>query len=117
VANIFPQPVYSGDIIPLQLSFFEEDGITPKSLVGNTIGITVKTQPNDTDDAQAKYAHDVIGDATGVINFQIIPLTAGNYYLDIKSWITGQTPPQRTTIIGTTQFSVQQSVTARTVPS
>lgn len=117
MANIFPQPLYSGDVIPLQLSFFEADGTTPKPLTGNTIGLTVKTQPSNTDDAQGIYSQDVVGDATGIINFQITPLNAGNYYLDIKNWITGQTPPQRTTIIGTTQFTILQSVTARAVPT
>ena len=112
---IFPQALYSGDDIPLTLNFFQSDGITPQSLVGVTIGCTVKNEPTDAD-AAALFQQDIVGDATGVIKFTIPPLNVGTYYLDVKWWNTSTTPQTRQTVIGSMEFVVNQSITARTAP-
>lgn len=110
--NIFPQPLCSGDTIPLKLTFKNADG-TPHSLVGSTVGATVKPDPDDNPDTQATWMHSVTGDATGIIQFYIAPMTAGDYWLDVKMWNgTGL----RTTVLAPLQMHLIQSVTARTIP-
>lgn len=111
--NIFPDPLFSGDSIPLSLAFQNPDG-TPYNLTGITVGCTVKKNATDADSA-ALYQQDIVGTTSGNIGFVITPLNVGTYYLDVKWWNVGQAN-QRTTVIGTTQLQINQSVTARALP-
>lgn len=111
--NIFPQPLCSGDTIPLKLTFTQTSGAA-YNLTGSHVGCTVKLQPDNQPDAtEALFQQDIAGDATGVIQFYIGPLMAGNYYLDVKMWNSSN---QRTTVLAPLQMHIQQSVTARTIP-
>lgn len=111
--NIFPSSLYSGDSIPLSLAFQNPDG-TPYNLTGITVGCTVKQQPTDPDTA-ALYQQDIVGTTSGNIGFVITPLAVGTYWLDVKWWNT-MLANQRTTVIGSTQMQINQSVTARALP-
>jgi hypothetical protein len=111
--SIFPDPLYSGDVYPLSLAFQNPDG-TAYNLTGITVGCTVKKIVTDPDTA-ALYQQDIPGDSSGNVVFVITPLAAGVYYLDVKWWNTTQAN-QRTTVIGTTQMQINQSVTARELP-
>lgn len=107
-SSLFPNPPCSGDIVPLTLTFTENG--QPYSLVGATVGMTIKIAPSTVNDADAIYTKDVAGDATGIINFLVGPLPTGTYWLDVKMWNgTGM----RTTVIQPSKFSVVQSVTLR----
>lgn len=111
--SIFPDPLYSGDSIPLSLAFQNPNG-TAYNLTGITVGCTVKKLPTDPDTA-ALYQQDTPGDTTGNIAFVISPLSVGTFYLDVKWWNTAQSN-QRTTVIGTTTMQINQSVTVRSTP-
>lgn len=113
--QLFTYPLYSGDIIPLTLNFYQADGKTPLSLVGIVVGTTVKANQTDPD-ASAIYQKDTNGDATGVINYTIPGVAPGTYWIDVKWWNTAQ-GNTRQTVIGATQFTVSQSVTQRSVPT
>jgi len=110
--NIFPQTLCSGDTIPINLTFTDKTTGNPYNLTGNTLGLTVKEEPEDSDDTKAPFHQDVVGDATGKISFSISPLAAGTYWLDVKMW-QGPTTAPRTTVIPPLQFNVVQSVTTR----
>jgi hypothetical protein len=110
--NIFPQILCSGDTIPINLTFTDKATGNPYNLTGNTVGLTVKTEPEDSDDTLAAFHQDMPGDATGKISFSVSPLEAGTYWLDVKMW-TGTTSGPRTTVIPPLQFNVIQSVTTR----
>lgn len=110
--NIFPQTLCSGDIIPLKLTFKDKTTGNPYDLTGSTVGATVKSFPEDSLDTQAQFHQDIVGDTTGIIAFQIGPLSAGDWWLDVKMW-NGTTPPVRTTVISPVQMHIIQSVTTR----
>ena len=110
--NIFPQILCSGDTIPVNLVFTDKATGNPYNLTGNTLGLTVKTEPEDSDDTLAAFHQDVTGDATGKVSFSITPLLAGTYWLDIKMHQGSPTGP-RTTVIPPLQMKVVQSVTTR----
>ena len=116
--NIFPQTLCSGDNIPLKLAFTNPNTGAAISMVGSTVCVTVKPDPlgADTDDTKAVFQQDLVGDATGIFNFMIGPLIAGNFWLDVKQWNTAATPVTRTTVIPSFQFKVIQSTTVRTAP-
>jgi hypothetical protein len=90
--SIFTQPFFSGDCIPITVSFFGADNTTPMDLTGQYVGITIKHNQTDAD-ANALYKNDIAGNTTGIINF-LIPgftssaptLIAGTYPFDIKRW-------------------------------
>lgn len=107
--NIFPQPLCSGDTIPLNLAFKDKVTGNPIDLTGKTVGVTVKTQPGNDPDTDAAFFYDVSGDTTGAINFLLGPFVAGDYWLDVKLW-TGAT---RSTILAPVQMHILQSVTSR----
>lgn len=111
--SIFPDPLFSGDSIPLSLAFQNSDG-TAYNLTGITVGCTVKQNATDLDSA-ALYQQDIPGTTSGTIGFVIAPLQVGTYYLDVKWWNVGA-GNQRTTVIGTTAMQINQSVTARSLP-
>ena len=113
-SQLFSYPLYSGDVIPLTLNFYQADGTTPMNLTGITVGATVKSVIT-TPDSGAVYWKDIPGDSTGVIAFSIPGLAAGTFWLDIKWWNTTLNNA-RQTVIGATQLVIQQSVTSRTVP-
>jgi hypothetical protein len=92
----------------------QSDGVTPQSLVGITVGCTVKINATDLDTA-ATFQSDIPGDATGIIKFTITPQNPGDFVLDIKWWNTNQSN-QRQTVVGTMPFHVNQSTTARALP-
>lgn len=111
--NIFPQPLCSGDIYPLKLTFTQSSGAA-YDLTGSHVGGTVKLTPNDDPDVQQSvWMQSVAGDTTGVIQFYIGPLDEGDYWLDIKMWNSTNV---RSTVLAPVQMHVIQSVTARTVP-
>jgi len=112
--QLFTYQLYSGDIIPLTLNFYQSDGKTPLNLTGITVGTTVKTNPTGTDSGSL-FWQDKAGDTTGVISYVISPLSAGSYWIDVKWWNVAQ-GNTRQTVIGASQFTVAQSVTARPVP-
>ena len=116
--NIFPQTLCSGDNIPLKLKFTDPNTGAAISMVGSTLGLTVKTDPlgADLDDSKAIFIQDIVGDVTGIFNFLFGPLSAGNYWLDVKQWNTAATPVTKTTVIPSFQFKIIQSTTARTAP-
>jgi hypothetical protein len=107
--NIFPQTLCSGDAIPLKLTLVHKSDGSPYDLTGATLSLTVKPQPEDSDDHQAPFMQDVTGDSTGLVNFIITSLPAGTYWMDIKMLTSGQ----RTTIIPPVQMKLIQSVTTR----
>jgi hypothetical protein len=112
--NIFPQTLCSGDINPLTLTFTKNGAAY--SLVGSTLSMTVKAEPEDSNDlTTALLWQDVVGDATGIVTFNVGPLAAGTYWLDVKKWLTGQTPTMRQTVIPPVQIKIIQSVTSRGV--
>jgi len=112
---LFAYTLYNGDAIPLTLQFFQADGTTPLDLSGKVIGTTVKLKPTDPDSA-ALFQKDIHGDATGIISFLISSLNVGGYWIDVKSWDVAL-GYQRSTVIGSQKFSVEQSVTARATPT
>jgi hypothetical protein len=112
--QLFTYPLYSGDIIPLTLNFYQADGKTPLSLVGVTVGTTVKLNAT-APDSTAAYQQDIVGDATGVISFVIPGLTVNTYWIDVKWWNTTQ-GNTRQTVIGANQFTINQSITQRATP-
>lgn len=114
--NIFPQPLCSGDTIPLKLTFKKTDG-TAYNLTGSTVGATVKLQPDDQPDTtDALWMASVAGDATGVIQFYIGPLDDGDYWFDVKMWQTTGGNQIRTAVLAPLQMHLIQSVTARAIP-
>lgn len=110
--NIFPQPLCSGDTIPLKLTFKNTDG-TAYNLTGSHVGCTVKLEPGDDPDTDALFSQDIAGDTTGIIQFYIGPLDEGDYWLDVKMW---NSTNLRSTVLAPLQMHVIQSVTARTIP-
>ena len=116
--NIFPQTLSSGDNIPLKLKFTDPTSGAVISLVGSTFSATVKNDPleADSNDSDAIFTQNIVGDATGLINFMLGPFAAGIYWLDVKQWNTAATPVTRTTVIPSFQFKIIQSTTARTTP-
>src|ERR1700747_871201 len=106
--NIFPQTLCSGDTIPLALSFMDQPAGTARDLTGKTLGLTVKTEPEDSDDTLAAFMQDIVGDSTGKVAFVISPLEAGTYWMDVKIWTTGATPSDRQTVIPTMQMKIIQ---------
>ena len=110
--NIFPQTLCSGDVYPLALTF-TKNGVA-YNLTGSTLGMTIKTVPEDSDDTQGVQWQNVIGDATGKVTFNVGPLAAGTYWLDVKKWTTGQGPTTRSTVIEPFEIKIIQSVTTRT---
>src|SRR5215469_14170558 len=112
--QLFTYPLYSGDITPLTLNFYQADGKTALNLTGITVGTTVKNSPTGTD-ASSLFWQDKPGDTTGVISYVIPGLNPGTYWIDVKWWNVAQ-GNTRQTVIGATQFTVAQSVTARPVP-
>jgi hypothetical protein len=110
--NIFPQTLCSGDVNPLILTFTQSGN--PYNLTGSTLGMTIKIQPEDSDDTQSAQWQNVIGDATGKITFNVGPLSAGTYWLDVKKWITGPPASMRSTVVPPFQIKIIQSVTTRT---
>jgi len=110
--NIFEQTLCSGDIYPLVLTFTQSGAAY--NLTGSTLGMTIKTVPQDSDDTKAVQWQNVIGDATGKATFNVGPLPAGTYWLDVKKWTTGQGPTTRNTVISPLEIKVIQSVTTRT---
>ena len=112
--QLFTYSLYSGDVIPLTLHFYQADGKTPLDLTGITIGTTVKVN-NTSPDSSAVFQKDTAGDTTGVISWMIPGLNTGNYWIDVKWWNTAQNNA-RQTVIGTSQFVVNQSITQRSVP-
>ena len=114
MTTLFSYSLYSGDIIPLTLNFYQADGQTPLSLVGITVGTTVKANPT-APDTNAVYQQDIVGDATGVISFVIPGLPVNTYWIDVKWWNTTQ-GNTRQTVVGTSQFTVNQSITQRATP-
>jgi hypothetical protein len=110
--NIFPQTLCSGDIYPLTMTFTKNGAAY--DLTGSTFGMTIKTEPEDSDDTLAAQWQNVIGDTTGKITFNVGPLSAGTYWLDIKKWLTGPPASMRTTILSPQQIKIIQSVTTRT---
>jgi hypothetical protein len=113
--QLFTYSLYSGDVIPLTLKFYQTDGITPLNLTGIVIGTTVKTSLNASD-ANALYQKDTAGDTTGVITFNIPGMSANTYWIDVKWWNTAQAN-LRQTVVGASQFTVNQSVTVRSTPT
>jgi hypothetical protein len=113
--QLFSYQLYSGDVIPLTLKFFQSDGKTPQDLTGIVIGTTILVTSTAPDSA-AIYKQDTAGDTTGVISWTIPGLNPGTYWIDVKWWNTGQSNA-RQTVIGANQFSVLQSITKRSVPA
>ncbi len=121
--SIFPNPILSGDGTPLVLNFWTTPpdptadppvvGVA-RSLVGFTVGVTVKGQPAGDTDAGAQFQQDIVGDDTGIISFGIAGLPAGTYWIDVKMWDSGNV---RSSVIAPTQFSVSQSITDRAIPA
>jgi hypothetical protein len=121
--SIFPNPIFSGDSIPLVLNFWTTTpdpsadppvvGV-PRSLVGFTVGCTVKGQPAGDTDVGAQFQQDIAGDITGVIGFGIPGLAAGTFWIDVKMWSSSNV---RSTVIAPTQFSVSPSITDRATPT
>jgi hypothetical protein len=110
--NIFPQPMCSGDVYPLKMTF-SQNGVAV-NLTGSTFGMTVKNQADDQNDLTTSVQHqDIAGDATGIITFSVGPLPAGTYWMDVKKWITGPPASMRTTVLAPFQIKLIQSVTAR----
>jgi hypothetical protein len=110
--NIFPQPMCSGDVYPLKMTFTQNG--TAVNLTGSTFGMTVKNQPDDQNDTTESVQYqNVTGDATGIINFSVGPLPAGTYWMDVKKWITGPPTSMRTTVLAPFQIKLIQSVTSR----
>jgi hypothetical protein len=99
MTSIFTDTFYSGDCIPITMKFLGPDNVTPMDLTGQTVGITIKWNTTDPD-SKAIYAHDVPGDATGIINFIVPGYTGSNptlappplgqatvgYPFDVKRW-------------------------------
>jgi hypothetical protein len=112
--QLFTYSLYSGDIIPLTLNFYQSDGKTPLDLTNITIGTTVKNHPTDTD-ANSLFWQDIPGTTSGIISYNIPGLNAGTFWIDVKWWNVAQNN-LRQTVIGATQFTVQQSITARATP-
>lgn len=119
---IFPEPLFSGDAIPLVLNFWQtqpDPAATPPvtgvplNLTGKKVGVTVKNQPTD-DDTAAQFKQDLVGDTTGRIAFAITGLGAGIFWLDVKMWDASNV---RSPVIAPQQFTVEQSITDRTTPS
>jgi len=110
--NIFPQTLCSGDVNPLTLTFTQSGAAY--NLTGSTLGMTIKTVPEDSDDTQGVQWQNVVGDATGKVTFNVGPLEAGTYWLDIKKWTTGQGSTTRNTVIAPFEIKIIQSVTTRT---
>jgi hypothetical protein len=109
--NIFPQPMCSGDVYPLKMSFTQ--GGQPFNLTGKTFGLTVKLNPEDSNDTtEAIQWQNLNGDTTGVIAFSVGPFEAGTYWMDVKTWTTGSTG-SRSTVIPPLQLRIIQSVTTR----
>ena len=121
--NIFPNPILSGDSIPLVLNFWTTApdptanppvvGV-PRSLVGFTVGCTVKAQPVGDTDVGAQFQQDLAGDDTGVISFGIPGLPEGAYWIDVKMWDSSNV---RSAVLAPTQFNVSQSITDRVTPT
>jgi hypothetical protein len=110
--NIFPQPMCSGDVYPLKMTFTLNNAAV--DLTGSTFGMTIKNQPIDSDDiTESVQYQNVTGDTTGIINFVIGPLPAGTYWMDVKKWLTGPPTSMRTTILAPLQLKIVQSVTTR----
>ena len=76
--------------------------------------MTIKTTPEDSDDTLSAQWQDVIGDSTGQVTFNVGPLEAGEYWLDIKKWITGPPASMRSSVIAPLPIKIVQSVTTRT---
>ncbi len=110
--QLFSYDLYSGESNPLALRFYEADGVTPLDLTGQFVGATVKAKPTDPDSA-ALYKSDVAGNSSGLVEYLIPPLAAGAYCIDVKQWDSAY---ERSTVIGSQNFSVLQSVTARPTP-
>jgi hypothetical protein len=110
--NIFPQPLCSGDTYPLKLTFVDKTTGNPYNLTGATVGTTVKLAPGNDPDSDAVFTQTVVGDTTGIINFSIGPLNAGDYWMDVKLWRVGP-PATRTTVLAPLQMHILQSVTSR----
>ena len=110
MANIFPYALYSGDPIPVQLIFYDANG-NILNLTGTTVGLTVKVSATDPD-AEAVYTKDIVGDATGTVNFTVPPPPVGNYVMDVKWWNASSV---RSNILQEA-FTINQSVTQRNVP-
>lgn len=122
--SIFPQAFVSGDDIALNVQFYQSDNVTPKSMTGLTVGMTIKTsltddQGNPVLDSAALFAQDLPGNASGLFSFAIpgqtvgIPTFApGEYYLDLKQW---DSTGKRTTVL-TSMLPINASVTLRTAP-
>jgi hypothetical protein len=113
--KLFAYSVYSGDAIPLTLQFYQADGTTPLDLTGRIIGTTIKLKATDLD-ADALFQKDIAGDPTGVISYLIPGLDVGGYWIDVKSWDVAL-GYQRSTVIGSQKFQVEQSVTLRATPT
>jgi hypothetical protein len=121
--SIFPNPILSGDATPLVLNFWTTSpdptanppvvGV-PRSLVGYTVGVTIKAQPAGDVDTAAQYQQDIVGDATGVISFGLPGLPVGAYWIDVKIWDSSNV---RSPVIPPTQFNVSPSITDRLVPT
>jgi hypothetical protein len=110
LANIFPYALYSGDPIPVQLIFYDaNNNILP--LTGTTVGLTVKINATDPD-AEAVYTKDIVGDATGTVNFTVPAPPVGNYVMDVKWWNASNVRSN----IFQDAFTINQSVTQRAAP-
>jgi hypothetical protein len=110
MANIFPYALYSGDPIPVQLIFYDANN-NILNLTGTTVGLTVKVNATDPD-AEAVYTKDLVGDATGTVNFTVPAPPIGNYVMDVKWWNASNV---RSNILQEA-FTINQSVTQRGVP-
>jgi hypothetical protein len=121
MTNILPLPLFSGDSFQIPLIFWSVLPTNPndvttgtvQNLTGTTVGCTIKGNQNDTD-AQAVFKDDIAGDTTGKITFSVPGLNAGSYWIDIKMWNSSNA---RSPVIGPTQFTVNQSITDRAMPS
>jgi hypothetical protein len=112
--QLFTYSLYSGDVIPLTLNFYQADGKTPLDLTGIVIGCTVKVN-NTSPDSSAVFQQDTAGGTTGVISYVIPGLAPASYWIDVKWWNTAQNNA-RQTVVGSSQFVVNQSITQRSVP-
>lgn len=109
---IFPYIIYSGDPIPVSLTFYQPDGVTIKDLTGIVVGCTLKVNITDADTA-ALYKKDTSGTSSGKVTFELPGQPAGEYWFDVKTWDnTNIRQP-----VLQTQIPVQQSVTQRTTPT
>lgn len=115
MATIFPVALFTEDVIPLDLQWYQQDGTTIRDMTGWTCGCTVKVQPTDPD-ANALYQQDIVGGTNGQFNFAFTIASPGNYYLDVKIWDNTLNPPGDRGTVLWTQFQVNQSVTARLEP-